>query len=108
MTVSAVRADAGGLYRNGGQIAFRIRVTGGENRALHPVSAALVVDDGLRPEFVESQKSRTGKERLPRARYLASRDEGEQRQAGKIVAGKKSFGSEVSVGVEVGVKSGLF
>ena len=67
------------------------------------MAAAFMVDEAVRTEFGDADKSWALDRRAARRAAASRRNEGDQRQAREVVARQEPFGREVAVGVEIGL-----
>src|SRR5690606_470915 len=95
-TVGAHPGTHEGQLSSGGDAAL---IPDGQDRPLHPVGAALVVDDRPRPELAQPEEPGPGQEGLPDDLLPAGRDVSQERQAREVIARQEAFAGEVPVGV---------
>ena len=73
----------------------------GQNDLRDPVARPFVVDDRPRPELLDGQKARTGKEFIAPATIPAAGDVCRQRQAREVVPRQESLARKVAITVEI-------
>ena len=73
----------------------------GQDRALHLVGVALVIDKRMGPEFADAHEARPGDERAASHLLTAAGDVGHQRQAREVVARHEALAGQIAVRAEV-------
>ena len=101
--MAAGAADQGILGGEGGHPGCRGVLLQAENRTLHLVGVALVIDQRVGPELRDPHETRPGDESAATHLFPAAGDVGQQGKPGEVVAGHEALAGQIAVGAEIRV-----